>query len=94
MSKFLVVEPCTTNNPDGSVTEHRESGAVVELSDEVAAELGSAVQRVEEAEATEEQPAEESSPARGVRGRGRRPSSDEPAGNVVNPLGSEEGESG
>lgn len=43
MPAYLVTEPCIHPHPDGGVVHHRKPGAVVELSDEVAASLGGAV---------------------------------------------------
>lgn len=69
MPAYLVLEPVTYTNADGSVTQWREAGHVVELSAEVAAEVGAALKLVDEA-AFEVEDAE--TPARTARPRGKR----------------------
>jgi hypothetical protein len=46
MPSYLVVEPCVYTNADGSVTQWRAAGAVVELPADVAAEVGAALQQL------------------------------------------------
>lgn len=45
MSEYRILEPVTYAH-DGIVTQHKKAGAFVELSDDVAAELGDAVQLI------------------------------------------------
>lgn len=46
MSEYLIVKLCSYVNADGSVTQQRQPGSIVELPDNVAAELGDAVEKL------------------------------------------------
>lgn len=49
MSEYLILAPCLYTNDDGTVTQQRKAGVVVEISDDVAAKLGAAVERLADA---------------------------------------------
>lgn len=77
MPSYIITQPCLYATEDGSVVQHRKTGAVVELPAQVAAELGAAVQPLDAVLAEVPVPvAEPVDPTEPPRNRGKRRAAD------------------